>query len=427
MKKGLSLFLSLILSATLLSGCGTNTETNMRLGDEAFAAGEYEKAVTYYQQSGTEGREKLREAHIAQARKLANYNYGSFHRAEDYLLTDAAAVVSQEEVDTILVEFLNYHTEVAQEQLSEKLSFSEDVESIRSAIDSFEMDLYDLLESAEASISSDTPGMSTAVSNIHYLKATTQLDLLCDHLEEIDWDTVITEFSKCTEGPGAEIGEAIQMIKTGNHQEGAAVLKSHFNEDVTAYIYWNDSEYLNYKNLSQILSYHNTGRNIYPPLENTPSLQETFSSINQYYAGDKKISVNIPVSEAELKESCGKNPEGKILFLHRHSGGIDYDTVLMNWLPDSYYPETLESVEYVILMEGQTVLTGGVFECGTKAARENTTVTLYSASTGKALWSAKVEGSEPFFMSYYGEPPEIYTGGAPNVANEIKLALEKIN
>ena len=147
-------------------------------------------------------------------------------------------------------------------------------------------------------------------------------------------------------------------------------------------------------------------------------------------AGFYIIKENIELSEeniADLKENCGQNPNGKVLILHkRGSVGLDYYTELMDMLPDELYPNDLESIAYVIVIDGSFEHTGAEYYCGTKQIQEYTSVTLYDMVSGEELLLGTVQGPLSNMMTYEGTPPAYYSAGAPNVSNLLYDALQNI-
>lgn len=128
-------------------------------------------------------------------------------------------------------------------------------------------------------------------------------------------------------------------------------------------------------------------------------------------------------------QQCGENSEGKILILvksHSYDGEVRYAVSLdlMEQLPESYIPLSLDEVEYVVLVE-YDYETVGHYLGGGFALRENAYVKIYQfpGQEFKDI-SREIKGEDPPYTVSHRS--SWYTGGAPNVGGEVYNAILSI-
>ena len=245
------------------------------------------------------------------------------------------------------------------------------------------------------------------------------------------WVDVIEYWEKCTSGTGFDAMQAINQIRTGEAREGIQKFTELVKKpELTASLWRYLSEGTTFTTLNEKLTSDSISRMIVPA-ENPLTLTESLNTLESGECGTSQMKDSINLDEAmiaELREFCGKAPEGKLLILHSRYGGsyLDLATGFMETLPDSYYPTSLESVSYVIVLDSDSEQTGLTYNGGTKQVREDTTVRLYDVVTGEELYTATENGPTSMVMSYTGTQPMYYSAGAPYISPLVEEAYEII-
>lgn len=255
--------------------------------------------------------------------------------------------------------------------------------------------------------------------------------------ETYDWEdpgfeTAYQIFASCSEGSaGNEVAQAIDWIRSANYMEAGEILARHIvsKDRVVGFI----SRYsvpADQRTLNERLKYNRTvdvigGENIY-----TGPLEQMLDKEGSYRVGIETGSGFPEERYSELKTLCATAPEGKVLFLRRWTKygtsekKVRMDTDLMELLPQAYYPDSLEQVEYVIVMDCN-YYSNGVYQNGTVRIHETTTLTLYNAA-GETLYVATAEGTDEDTMYYSGEAPEFYSAYSPDMKPALVEALTVI-
>ena len=133
-------------------------------------------------------------------------------------------------------------------------------------------------------------------------------------------------------------------------------------------------------------------------------------------------------------QQCGENSEGKILILvesHSYASNSRNKEVryavsldLMEQLPVSYIPLSLDEVEYVVMVTYDYELEG-YYLGGGDALRENAFVKIYQFPGPKSKYvSEEIEGENPPYT--VSHKSEWHTGGAPNGGGEVYNAVLSI-
>lgn len=244
----------------------------------------------------------------------------------------------------------------------------------------------------------------------------------------------------CKEGSdGYAIVQALDGFKNHKYFDGMAVLEKHvLNKHVRRELmscFKNEDR--NYADdMNSMLEYYAVYYGLNDDSFNAKTLTENLdgSKLTLVYGIDKQ-TYDAKLSETrrdQLKEQIGSAPAGKILILHRRkvygSKSTELDVVLslMEYLPEEYFPTSLEEVEYVILMDS-TYAKKGKFQNGTVRILETTKLTTYDVTTGKKLTSASKKGTLDTVMYYHGTAPKYYSCGSPKMEDSLIKAMEAIS
>lgn len=417
MRKVIVRSFAMLLVICLLAGCGLQPEQYVQMGDESREAGEYEKALDYYRQAGELGKEKRKDLLVARSR-ARNRNHDAYDKSLAYLMENGSDVFTEEEAMENLVEYLDQYLEACLEEVRQAKDSEEPPEFVRVR------DLREKADSAKSVIKEGTPGLQEALDKAYELEG--WLYLISDAPEYIDayWYDVLSAWSNCTSGTGAEVTQAVETLWAGNTSAAAEELKRILETPRIVRDLWRyQGENMQFETINRALEYEGVYRTMYPQGEQT-TLVERFENISDLRRGSNSESSNIRLNEsmiADLKANCGKNAEDKVLILHVTGSGVyvDLDIGLMSLLPDQYYPTSIESVRYAIVLAGDSVETGRTYDKGTKQVREDVTLRLYDVTTGKELNSIVAEGPESMFITYSGEPPKYYSAGKAYIGEEL--------
>ena len=436
-KKAVAMVLSLVLAVSLLTACEADPAEMIARGDQYVEAKDYESAITYYEKAGEEGLEKLKEVYLTMAKNRLWAD--DFGKAMEFLTTQAANYVTQEEAAQLLLSHLKQTMEEEKEfrlpiieEAEQKLwderkgitdlDYSERRE-IREEWDDninwYQEKLVSLMEDAAAVIPEGTPGLQEVLDEGYNIAGDLMLRKESTfNTEYISWINIVPYWEECSQGKGYEITQALNLLKEKKYQQGLEALEGKFeNPGVLDSLLKEFLGDFKANNFTDYFSYCLATRTANSNPNALVSLEET-----QYVGGKSRQDTDYVLTEdllQELYDGCGKNPEGKILILNEHSldGTVSVYTLGMDQLPDSCYPENLESVEYVIYISHKTVETGGMFGSTTKELRRDGIITIYDVKTGEAIWTQTKEGPTDFMMTYYGDkPPATYCAGDPTVS-----------
>lgn len=435
-KRRAAILLALVMTVLVITGCEADPMEYVARGDEYVAAEDYESAITYYTKAGEAGLEKLKQVHLTQAKRRLWAD--DFDVAMEYLKTEAVNIVTEEEAAELLLNHLIY---AMAEEKEFRLPIIEENEQklwddYRGITDLDYLDrnelrgewndnigwyrekLVTLMEDASAVIPEGTPGLQEVLNEGYSTAGDLELRRESTfETEYINWENILPYWEHCTEGRGYEITQALKLLEEKNYQQGLEALQDKFeNPGVLGSLL---QEYLGaFKadNFADYFSYSLATRAVYSSLNADAALNEV-----TYVSGKSRLESDYVLTKTmlgELYDSCGTNPDGKILILNEHGwdGEISVYTLGMDNLPDSCYPADLESVEYVIYISHDTVETGGMFGDTTRELRRDGIITVYDAKNGTAVWSQTKEGPTDFIMTYYGDkPPATYCAGDPSI------------
>ena len=152
---------------------------------------------------------------------------------------------------------------------------------------------------------------------------------------------------------------------------------------------------------------------------------------------DSSLTIVVDSRESIIS-MCGSNPNGKILIITENMGysvssptkycAIDLEA--MSFLPEKYYPDSLDEVEYVIILEFNYKIDGTYWGSGgSKGIQESAVLSLYQLPKNRRLYTSgkKTGPSSPFTITVYnGIYHSCYSGGKPDILQYASKAFEKI-
>ena len=146
-----------------------------------------------------------------------------------------------------------------------------------------------------------------------------------------------------------------------------------------------------------------------------------------------KTAVAVPDLNALYKD-CGTDPQGEVLIVAKSSSFLsEGESIavlldLMMLLPEELYPNTLDEVEYVVLITYSHQKEGSYMFSSTVPLREYALVTVYGVPSEYRIDESEIiEGDEPpASFTYYGTAPAYKSGGAPNVGKEVYTAITSL-
>lgn len=254
-----------------------------------------------------------------------------------------------------------------------------------------------------------------------------------------DYQDAVAALEKCSEGSeGQKLLSAVKALGEYRYAEGMSVLKTHFSDKVIlAELLYNYRGEGSYKDdVNNILEYYSTAFSVNKDAFDYDTLlgylESSKSNLTFGIDSDKYSKVLKDAQRDQLKEQVGSAPAGKVLILHRRkvygSKETKLDIVfgLMEHLPEKYFPNSLEEVEYIILMDS-TYAKKGKFQNGTVRILETTKLTTYDVTTGKKLTTASKKGTLDTVMYYYGTAPKYYSCGSPKMQAALIKAMEAIS
>lgn len=429
MKKYIAAVLAVVMLLGMLAGCSAelymSSEQLIAKGDEALANNNLTEALSYYKQAGPEADEKEREVLRRKIMVILNStNVMSGSNGYVYILEDALEFLEDEAEYTFSEEeryaFLLECAMGRMEGFIEERSYS---------------DAGKFLSALSKKIPADTPGLEDFVNESYFKLGYNSLvyEVFEAQYTTSVIHTALWDWQNCTAGPGYECYNAIEkLIPQKKYQEGFAVLAQYIPEVEILNAICNELKgNLTFQTVSDLFAFEAAYYEMFPRADSPLSLTESFYNMEEdvklgnAYGFDTTI-----LNLSELQESCGKSPEGRILFLHKpysYEDTVGLYLPLMNLLPNQYYPTSLESVEYVVWVECDSVMTGATFTGGTEEMREDITIRVYDTKTGGVIYEGFHEGPTDYMMTYYGdEPPEVYSAGAPTINTEIREAVAAI-
>ena len=441
MKRAITILLTVSMMLCLLSACSPDPEELIAKGDAAFSTNKLDEALDYYKQAGEAGDAKEKEVlmimvgNILKEKNMYSIGNEEYMRQDkaDKLLQEKAKYVFKTEADryAFLIECIDVYIEgICAEP---NITVFHEVEDWVSAV--------------KNKAPKDTPNLDAFVAEqetflneqyfaLGYKMLTDAQKEGYDDLKDEVYDAM-KSWENCTAGPGHECFKAMEsFIFEMNYKDAIPVLAKHISDaQIMKAVCDVLKENISFGSVDEVFAFSELYRTSIFDEAFDMSLTEAFSQIghnsgNDYKFGNSPKYGSIQVTQEELQASCGKNPEGGIIFLHqpsKYDPTLELNMNLLDMLPVAYYPRNLESVEYVVLLSCETVSTGNTFGSSTKELREDTTLTVYDAKTGEVLFEETKLGPTTMIMSYSGStPPSVYSHGAPYMGDLIQEAVAVI-
>ena len=441
MKRVMAVLLTISMVLCLLTACSPSPEEMIAKGDAAFKTNNLDEALDCYKQAGEAGDAKEKEILMIMVRNILKeekrYSIGNTEGVKlgeaDKLLQEKAKYSFKTEADryAFLIECVDAYIEgVCSEPTTHALYEAEDwISAVKSKAPKETPNLDAFVTEKEAFLNEQ-------YFTLGYNQLTDARQKGYDKLKDEVYDAK-NSWENCTEGPGRECVEAMESFMFGmNYKDAIPVLGKHIPDaQILKAVCDVLKENISFGSVDDVFAYTELYRASISDEGFDMSLTEAFSQIghnsgNDYKFGNSPKYGSIQVTQEELQASCGKNPEGGIIFLHKPSKydpTVELNLNLLDLLPTAYYPRSLETVEYVVLLSCETVSTGNTFGSSTKELREDTTLTLYDAKTGQVLFEETKQGPTTMMMSYSGStPPSVYSHGAPYMGDLIQEAVAVI-
>lgn len=412
-----------------------NIDQLITKGDVALQDRRFDDAFKFFTEAGEAGEAKLENAKRVLKEELLDSFIDRKPEAVDELMGDLVPTyVTKEEYHSWIVEY-------AQGKIDETAKY------FQTAGNEFADGSFDLEKSMDflTELFSST-GIAESPENAAFME---QFNLNYALLKFFDGAKFHDELKlqkgyellkTCKEGSdGYAIAQALDGFKNFKYSEGMAVLEKyvlnrHVRRELLSCFKNEDRNYAD--NMNGMLEYYAVYLGLDDEAFDADTLTENLdgSKLTLVYGIDKQ-TYDAKLSETrrdQLKEQIGSAPAGKILILHRRkvygSKSTELDVVfsIMEYLPEKYFPTSLEEVEYVIFMDS-TYAKKGKFQNGTVRILETTKLTTYDVTTGKKLTSASKKGKLDTVMYYYGTAPKYYSCGSPKMQDSLIKAMEAIS
>lgn len=445
------LFTLLLVAIFFITMCGFfGPKKWIRAGDKAMAAKKYKDAIAHYQKAGPDAKDKLIEACMASYGACFTEDSGEddrYIKRHEWLQRDLASVMDEEEITWLVItkleEKLNLFNEklydpnvtvylldanIIREDCNEMLAFLNTIDNQIQGYQTFQQNIYNAKGMASYK------GLEENAKN-PYNKDDLQEDRmgwtkLGEEKERIAWYNTIQEmlsdWSKSKTGTGAEVIECLENFKQGEFESASSKLMSLLpNKDVAIWIL-NTVEIEDLStDFSKLLEYNKFMRSLTMDVQAT-ELKDVLQGMDTIQIALQGEDGSIGLTEAhkqQLKEITGTNPNGKILIIHNRNDWEDhvdlYNKLMLN-LPDQYYPENLESVEFIIELKYDQESVGKYTD-GSSAIRPDAIVTAYKAPRWNKIYSATEKGSVKTFV--YGNESR---DNKPNIYAAVEAAIAKI-
>ena len=390
--------------------------------ENARKEGAYLQAIEYYQAAGDIARESLKETILEFAANFSQYGFYCRDAAKP-LAENIPTLIAPEEGYPILEIIL-------WEWVSQEANSNSD---------------YETMAAYAATMVESGYGAEPVQEEILFRWGSQQRDIT-------DKKNIWTQ---ATEGTRAHsMGKAIGLLQEGNLAEGAELLaqtmdnepwaKNLYSEAVTEY---RNREVSSLKEKLEKAHAFDVAWEILCGMRQDPEDAEITSNgkepadLKRFFndhillVGIDRTKDSIPLTDTDRQDMealCGTNPNGKLIILHKRqvygsdSMKTDVDLYHMDMLPDEFYPESLEEVEFVVLLETTYRTTGRTYSGGTKEIKETTKLTLYNAVTGKKIYNASANSTPRSYLYYNGAAPNYYSGESPVMNKAMQQVLEKI-
>lgn len=170
--------------------------------------------------------------------------------------------------------------------------------------------------------------------------------------------------------------------------------------------------------------------------KNVPSLSNVVLSDRDElddvsYSDYEKHIISVSQKLSQFYKSCGSAPEGKILILRQKSSkSLSIALNMMQELPYEYFPENLNQVEYVVLLDYSSNRVGSYSSWGSSipALKEKGIVRVLHMPKQKQLYSSGIiYGKAPPTITSISMFTSSVSGGAPDLTEKICEALKVID
>lgn len=431
------IILCAIMSAILLlslAACGgvpaDNTEKEnqsaaaqeLERGENARNLGAYEKAIEYFQAAGEAGKEGLKQTILEFAENYAQMEF-SCRQAAEPLAENIPSLISPEEGCPLLEKIL--WDWVAKESNSSS-------------------DYKDMANYAESMMKNGYAAEELQDEILYHLGRGKQ-----DISDKKEIWSQAKEGTRCH-----SLATAIGLLQEGSLTEGAELLAQNTEYEQWAKMIYSDSvkeyrarEAKSLKETIEKAHAFDTAWEILCAMQEDPEDAERraesseqvdlkrFFNDHIVLVGINEKEGNIPLTEEDIQDMealCGTAPNGKLILLHKRQiynsdqTTTDVNLYHMDMLPEEFYPDSLEEVEFVVLMETTYRKTGRTYSGGTVEIRETTKLTLYNAVTGKKIFTASANSTPSSSLYYSGSAPVYYSGESPDMNKAMLKVLEKI-
>lgn len=427
----------------------SSSKKYIRKGDNAMEKGDYKQAIEYYQKAGPDAKDKLIDAWMAKYGSIFTEESGEderYIRRHEWMQRDLTTAMSEQEITQLLIEKLTEKLDMRNEMVDDPDKDLNIVDANVILADCDEMLLF--LQEIPAS----TPGSSELESYIYETKGNIGYKTLEDtgsnsyYSEEVDenpgwiklaeekkyvpYASSITEmlenWSKSSSGKGGQINECINQFKAGNYEAAANKLMELLpNEKINIWILNAIPVETLSEEFDALLQYTAFMRKL-NGCQEANSLSNILQGNNSVTFGIMDDDLSTGLTQAhkdQLREQAGTDPQGKILIIHNRNDWeyhVDLYNRLMNNLPDEYYPENLENVEFIIELKYDSEKVGKYTD-GSSAFRPEGIVTVYKAPNWNKLFTVAEKGSVKTYV-IGNESGSVY----PDMSESIEKAIEKI-
>lgn len=410
-----------------------NTEELLNKGSTALETRHLDEAFEYFTEAGEDGLEKLESAKTVLKNELYSlFEESEWNDAADLIANIVPTYVAEEEIHGWTIEY-------AQETLDAAAKFLQDPtnEANGSAYD--HKKALDAAEALYAWADLDSHEEHAVFLEQHnYTRASILFYTAAKYSNEQEFTAALALLRDSSEGSdGQAIVQALDGFKEYKYSEGMSVLEKYIlapdvRKEMLSYFCGED---MYADDMNSLLEYYFASYSLNSKFFKYDTLA-TWSEKDTGSAsyGIDKYDYDVKLTKTkrdQLKEQIGSAPAGKILVLHRRkvygskSTELDVSLSVMRDLPAEYFPNSLEEVEYIVLMDS-TYAKKGKFQNGTVRILETTKLTTYDVVTGKKLATATKKGELEDRMWYLGDAPKYYSCGSPNMRAYLIKAMEAI-
>lgn len=438
LKKISVLLMTAVLFCTM-TGFFSNwkAENNIKKGNAEAEKGNYRKAFEYYEAAEEKGYEPAKNLHRKRAdEKLAEDEY---YYAMQYLVEVAKDYYTEQESLEIVMESVTEDYNKIRDNIMNEI---EKAEKNNKPVPSSES-IYHLYKILHFTEHKDTPDLSqykTLLNDMYTVDGLYTLYESHPQYENTDWGKIMVSWRKCESGIGYEATQLEKLLDENKFVEiekaisettlHPNAIKCLLEENITQSKYSFDQ--LEYASLEELIAHIKLLYKSQKTPVTVTTLKEAIQNVDELKVGVDHIDYSIELNETmiqKLKETCGKAPKGKVLFIHVRTPYHTYVNLMNQYmmeLPEKYYPQSMEEVEYVFVMEGTSRPTGRTYSVGTKQVQEKAVLTVYDMKTGKSVYTGQAFGPVESTMYYSGKAPSTYSAGAPDILEILQKACDKI-